>query len=73
MERTYEDYVLEVFANARVLDNEQEHTYANKFWISDGHGNDISADCDSEYDAWKSAYDKMFKHINKMDGFKNFM
>jgi len=73
MERAYEDYVLEAFPNACVLNNEQEHTYANRFWIGDGHGNDISADCDSEYNAWKSAYDKLFKHINKMDDFKNFM
>ncbi len=73
MERTYEDYVLEVFPDARVLDNEQEYVYANKFWITDGSGNDISADCDTEYEAWKSAYNKLHKHINKMDEFKNFM
>jgi hypothetical protein len=73
MGSTYEDLVLEAFPDARLLDNEQEDVLADQFWISDGHGNDISDDYDNEYDAWKSAYEKMDKHINKTAGFKGFM
>lgn len=73
MDTTYQDLVLEAFPDAKLLDNEQEDIFANQYWIGDGHGNDISDDCENEYDAWKSAYEKMDKHINKTAVFKGFM
>ncbi len=60
--QTCTDYELEVkrvYPNAKELDNETEDLFANAYWISDGHGNDISYDCDSEHEAWQSAYEKL--------------
>ena len=67
----YEDNVKQVYPNARCLDNESDTLYPNVFWIGDGNGNDISDDSDDEYDAWKSAYNKI-KNKRDMEANKWF-
>lgn len=55
----YEAEVKKVYPRARELDNESEDFYPDLYWITDGEGNDISSDCYHEWDAWKSAYNKL--------------
>lgn len=67
-EMDYREEVLKVYPDAEELDNETEDYYPNLSWITDGHGNDISEDCNWEKSPWKSAYERLkFLNLTKTD------
>ncbi len=59
MEINYQDEVIKVYPDAVLCDNETDELWASVEWISDGHGNDISDDCDGGHDAWECAYNRI--------------
>ncbi len=55
----YEEEVRKIYPDAKELDNETDDLWANLWWISDGHGNDISDDVELYKNAWQNAYNRI--------------